>query len=168
MFANYPIGLREGLEASLVVCILVAYLVKSGNRSKLPPIWLGVGIAVALSLSVSAVLLFGSIQLTFEAQEMFGGGLSIIAVAPGDLDGFLDARRTARHLRAEQHGKLDQALAIGSGSLMATAFLAVGREVLETALFVWSAVQAPDNEARPLCLDGSRTLSRPTTTLSGH
>lgn len=149
MFANYLIGLREGLEASLVVCILVAYLVKTGNRSKLPPIWLGVGIAVALSLGVGAALQFGSTQLTFEAQEMLGGSLSILAVALVTWMVFW-MRRTARHLKAELHGKLDQALAIGTGALAATAFLAVGREGLETALFVWSAVQATDDGARPL------------------
>ncbi|WP_128429915.1 iron uptake transporter permease EfeU [Streptomyces cyaneus] len=149
MFANYLIGLREGLEASLVVCILVAYLVKTGNRSKLPPIWLGVGIAVALSLSVGAVLQFGSTQLTFEAQEMLGGTLSIVAVALVTWMVFW-MRSTARHLKAELHGKLDQALAIGTGALVATAFLAVGREGLETALFVWSAVQATNDGARPL------------------
>ncbi|GHB67739.1 iron transporter [Streptomyces viridiviolaceus] len=149
MFANYLIGLREGLEASLVVCILVAYLVKTGNRSKVPPIWLGVGIAVALSMGVGAVLQFGSTQLTFEAQEILGGCLSIVAVALVTWMVFW-MRRTARHLKAELHGKLDQALAIGTGALMATAFLAVGREGLETALFVWSAVQATDDGVRPL------------------
>ncbi|TJZ54056.1 FTR1 family protein [Streptomyces piniterrae] len=149
MFANYLIGLREGLEATLVVCILVAYLVKTGNRSKLPPIWLGVGIAVALSLTVGAVLQFGSTQLTFEAQEALGGVLSIVAVGLVTTMVFW-MRRTARHLKAELHGKLDEALAIGTGALVATAFLAVGREGLETALFVWSAAQATDDGARPL------------------
>ncbi|MEV0373138.1 iron uptake transporter permease EfeU [Streptomyces sp. NPDC050636] len=149
MFANYLIGLREGLEATLVVCILVAYLVKTGNRSKLPPIWLGVGIAVALSLTMGAVLQFGSTQLTFEAQEALGGGLSILAVGLVTTMVFW-MRRTARHLKAELHGKLDEALAIGTGALVATAFLAVGREGLETALFVWSAAQATDDGARPL------------------
>ncbi len=60
-------------------------------------------------------------------------------------------RRSARHLRSELHGKLDAALAMGTGGLVATAFLAVGREGLETALFVWASVHAAsDGTPRPL------------------
>ncbi|MEV6393787.1 iron uptake transporter permease EfeU [Streptomyces sp. NPDC051907] len=146
MFGNYLIGLREGLEASLVVCILVAYLVKTGRRDALRPIWIGVGVAVAISLGFGFALEYGSQELTFEAQELLGGSLSILAVCLVTWMVFW-MRRTARHLRAELHGKLDAALEMGRGALVATAFLAVGREGLETALFVWASVRAATDEA---------------------
>lgn len=141
MFGNYLIGLREGLEASLVVCILVAYLVKTERRDALRPIWTGIAIACALSLAFGALLEFGSQELTFEAQELLGGSLSIISVGLVTWMVFW-MKRTARHLKAELQGKLDSALAMGTGALVATAFLAVGREGLETALFVWASVRA--------------------------
>ncbi|WAZ21333.1 FTR1 family protein [Streptomyces cinnabarinus] len=149
MFANYLIGLREGLEASLVVCILVAYLVKTDRRDALKPVWIGIGVAVALALGFGCALEFGSQELTFEAQEALGGTLSVLAVALVTWMVFW-MRRTARHLKAELHGKLDAALQMGTGALVATAFLAVGREGLETALFVWTSVRAAgDGSADP-------------------
>ncbi|MEV7784690.1 iron uptake transporter permease EfeU [Streptomyces sp. NPDC088106] len=150
MFSNYLIGLREGLEASLVVCILIAYLVKTGRRDALKPVWAGIGVAVALALGFGCALEFGSQELTFEAQEALGGSLSILAVCLVTWMVFW-MRRTARHLKAELHGKLDAALAMGTGALILTAFLAVGREGLETALFVWASVHAAgDGSPRPL------------------
>ncbi|MEU2899510.1 iron uptake transporter permease EfeU [Streptomyces sp. NPDC001273] len=150
MFSNYLIGLREGLEASLVVCILIAYLVKTGRRDALKPVWAGIGVAVALALGFGCALEFGSQELTFEAQEALGGSLSILAVCLVTWMVFW-MRRTARHLKAELHGKLDAALAMGTGALVLTAFLAVGREGLETALFVWASVHAAgDGSPRPL------------------
>ncbi len=141
MFGNYLIGLREGLEASLVVCILVAYLVKTERRDALRPVWLGIAIACGISLAFGAMLEFGTQELTFEAQELLGGTLSIISVGLVTWMVFW-MKRTARHLKADLHGKLDTALAMGTGALVATAFLAVGREGLETALFVWASVRA--------------------------
>ncbi|WP_062647744.1 iron uptake transporter permease EfeU [Streptomyces maremycinicus] len=150
MFSNYLIGLREGLEASLVVCILIAYLVKTGRRDALKPIWTGIGVAVVLALGFGCVLEFGSQELTFQAQEALGGSLSILAVGLVTWMVFW-MRRTARHLKSELHGRLDAALAMGTGALVATAFLAVGREGLETALFVWASVHAAgDGTPRPL------------------
>ncbi|TMR01108.1 FTR1 family protein [Actinomadura soli] len=149
MFANYLIGLREGLEASLIVCILIAYLVKTERRDALRAIWTGVAIAVGVSLAFGAILQWGTTTLTFEAQEFLGGTLSIIAVGLVTWMVFW-MRRTARYLKAELHGRLDRALVMGTGALVVTAFLAVGREGLETALFIWSAVQATGDGVRPL------------------
>ncbi|WP_328482295.1 FTR1 family protein [Streptomyces sp. NBC_00377] len=150
MFSNYLIGLREGLEASLVVCILIAYLVKTDRRDALKPVWAGIGIAVLIAMGFGCVLEFGSQELTFQAQEALGGSLSILAVGLVTWMVFW-MRRTARHLKSELHGKLDAALAMGTGALVATAFLAVGREGLETALFVWASVHAAgDGTPRPL------------------
>lgn len=150
MFSNYLIGLREGLEASLVVCILIAYLVKTGRRDALKPIWTGIAVAITLALGFGCALEFGSQELTFQAQEALGGSLSILAVGLVTWMVFW-MRRTARHLKSELHGRLDAALAMGTGALVATAFLAVGREGLETALFVWASVHAAsDGTPRPL------------------
>ncbi|MGW1561629.1 iron uptake transporter permease EfeU [Streptomyces sp. NPDC002144] len=150
MFSNYLIGLREGLEASLVVCILIAYLVKTERRDAIRPIWIGISIAVLIAMGFGFVLEFGSQELTFQAQEALGGSLSIVAVGLVTWMVFW-MRRTARHLKSELHGKLDAALAMGTGALVATAFLAVGREGLETALFVWASVHAAsDGTPRPL------------------
>jgi high-affinity iron transporter len=150
VLGNFLIGLREGLEASLVVGILVAYLVRTGNRRRLPLLWAGVGVAVALSpIGVGAALTFTSATLSGEKQEAFAGGMSIFAV------GFVTwmifwMRRTARSIKSDLQGRLDTALAMGATALVLTAFLAVGREGLETAVFLWSAIQATGDGTAPL------------------
>lgn len=149
MFSNYLIGLREGLEAALVVGILVAYLVKTGRRDGLAPIWVGVGVAVAASLGFGALLTYSSRTMTFEAQEAFGGILSIVAVAFVTWMVFW-MRRTARDMKGGLHGKLDRALSIGPVALALTALVAVGREGLETALFLWTNVQATGTSVQPI------------------
>jgi high-affinity iron transporter len=141
MFANYLIGLREGLEAALVVGILVAYLVRTGNKDRLPAIWTGVGVAIALSLGVGALLTFTSNSLTFQAQEAFGGVMSLVAVAFVTWMVFW-MRRAARSIKGDLEGRLSNALRLGGRALVVTAFIAVAREGLETAVFLWSAVQA--------------------------
>ena len=149
MLGNYLIGLREGLEAALIVGILVAYLVRTGNGRRLPALWLGVGIAIGLSLGFGALLTYGSGRMSFKAQEALGGTLSIIAVVFVTWMVFW-MRRAGRNLKGDLHGKLDAALVGGGWALVLTAFLAVGREGLETALFIWSAVQATGAGGTPI------------------
>lgn len=146
MLANYLIGLREGLEASLVVVILIAYLVRSDRRALIPRIWAGVAIAIAVSLGFGALLTWGPRQLTFEAQEAIGGTLSIVAVGFVTWMVFWMARH-ARGLSGELRGRIDNAASAGGLSLVVVALLAVGREGLETALFLWAATQAATSSA---------------------
>ena len=112
MLANYLIGLREGLEASLIVGILVAYLVKTGRRDRLSSLWLGTGLAIGASLAFGALLTFTSSSMPEQAEHAFAGIMSIVAVILVTWMVFW-MRRTAREMRGELHGKLEAAVAGG-------------------------------------------------------
>ncbi|MBW8487487.1 iron uptake transporter permease EfeU [Actinomadura parmotrematis] len=150
MLGNYLIGLREGLEAALVVSILIAYLVKTGRRDALLPVWAGVGAAVALSAAFALLLNLAVAQEDhFKIQELTGGLLSIVAVGLVTWMVFW-MRAAARSIKAELEGRLAGALDAGPVALAVVAFLAVGREGLETALFLWINTSNSDSGATPI------------------
>ncbi|WP_035850401.1 iron uptake transporter permease EfeU [Kitasatospora azatica] len=147
-FPSFLIGLREGLEAGLVVSILVATLVRSDQKGRLPQVWTGVLAAIALALSFGAVLTFTAANLSGTAQEAFGGTLSLIAVA--FVTGMVFwMRRSARTLSSEIREKVTAALTMGTGVLVVTSFLAVGREGLETSLFLWTTARSAGEATGP-------------------
>ena len=150
---NLLIGLREGLEGGLVVSILLAALRKSAPSDGRPvssaPVWLGVLGALMVAGSFAAVLTFSTSVLSSRAQEAVGGLLSVLAVGLVTSMVFW-MRRAAASLSAHLRGEVQRAVTIGAGALTITAFLAVGREGLETTLFLWTAVKASGQTAAPL------------------
>ena len=160
---NLLIGLREGLEAGLVVTILLAAVRKTAAASaerdgssgtskpaiSTAPIWLGVLGAVTLAAAFAAVLTFSVSVLSSAGQEAVGGLLSVLAVCL--VTGMIFwMRRTAATLSAHIRGEVARAAAIGTGALTLTAFLSVGREGLETTLFLWTAAKASGQTAGPI------------------
>lgn len=142
MLATFLIGLREGLEAALVVGILVAYLTRIGRRDVLPRLWIGVILAVVLALAIGAVMTFGAYTLTFEAQELIGGLLSLLAVAMVTWMVFW-MQRTSRDTKRNLEGEIDRALLQGSlWSIVVIGFVSVAREGIETTLLLWSMVRS--------------------------
>ncbi|MFF3028309.1 iron uptake transporter permease EfeU [Microbacterium sp. NPDC057944] len=142
MLASFLIGLREGLEAALVVGILVAYLRRLGRRDALPRLWIGIGLAIALAIVFGAVLTFGAYALAPGAQELIGGLMSLLAVAMVTWMIFW-MQKAGRAMKATLEGGIDRALTQGGlWALVAIGFVSVAREGIETTLLLWSMVQS--------------------------
>jgi len=145
--ASYLIGLREGLEMVLVVSILVAYLVKTGRRQHLLPVWGGVAAAVAVSLGFGWLLTYLSSSVLYGPQhELFDAITSVVAVGLVTWMIFW-MRRTARRLSGELRGRLDGAIGLGVGAVVGIAFLAIVREGLETTLLFFASAQGATTSA---------------------
>jgi high-affinity iron transporter len=157
--ASYLIGLREGLEMVLIVSVLVAYLVKTGRRRHLLPVWGGVAAAAALSIGFGWALSYVSTTvLGGPGQELFDAITSTVAVVLVTWMVFW-MRRTARTMSGELRGRLDDAIGLGIGAVVGIAFLAVVREGLETTLLFFASAQGATTASPLLGLAGGLLTS---------
>ncbi|MEO8424602.1 MAG: iron uptake transporter permease EfeU [Actinomycetota bacterium] len=136
MLPTFIIGLREGLEASLIVGIIAAFLIQRGERKALRPMWYGVGLAVALCVGIAAILETVDRSLPHKQQEGLETVLALLAVA-GVTYMVVWMKRHSRELKGSLERSAESALVLGSTwALVGMAFFAVLREGLETAVFL--------------------------------
>ena len=135
------IGLREGLEAGIVVMVLIAFLVKAGRRDALKWVWLGVAGAVATTVAVFLAVQFGAYDVSGLAAEAVAGLASLVAVAIVT-SMVLWMRRAAATISGDLKAGMSRALEAGTPAVVLLSFLAVGREGVETALFMVGYAEA--------------------------
>ena len=139
---NLLIALREGVEAALIVGIIVAYLTKVGRRDVLPKLWIGVILAAAIPLGLGVFWTWGPVTITFQTQETLGGVLSIVAVLFVTWMIFWmgkNSRRLTQNIKEEAQAALESGNTWG---LIWMAIISVIREGAETAIFVWATVKS--------------------------
>ena len=141
LFGSGLIGLREGLEAGIVVMVLVAFLVKMQRRDALKWVWLGVAAAVAMTVVVFVVIQYSAYSVTGLAAEAVAGVASLVAVAIVT-SMVLWMRRAAATISGELRAGMSRALETGAPAVFMLSFLAVGREGVETALFMVGYAEA--------------------------
>ena len=151
MLSNYLIGLREGLEAALIVSILASYLVRTNRRDAFKYICAGVAAALAVSVAIGALLTFTEQQLLeqIHAEEVFAGTMSFLAVILVTYM-IMWMRKAGSRMANELNGKLETALAAGVATIVLTSFAAVAREGIETTFFFFAAVKAAGETTGPI------------------
>lgn len=155
MGAAFLITLREGMEAALILSIILAYLNRVERRDRHRAVWTGTGLALAASLVAGAVIFAISGELSHTAAEVFEGVASLLAVTVLTWMIFW-MRRNAVNIKGELQEQVSSALATGSGfGLSLLAFFVVVREGLETALFLFSAFKAGAETSGALKLTGA-------------
>lgn len=141
VFGSGLIGLREGLESGIVVMVLVAFLVKADRRDALKWVWAGVAAAVAMTVGVFLAIQYGAYTIKDLAAEAIAGVASLVAVAIVT-SMVLWMRKAAAGLSGELRAGMSRALETGALAVFMLAFLAVGREGVETALFMVGYAEA--------------------------
>jgi len=137
--ASLLITLREGLEAALIISIILAFLVRTGQHRALRSAWLGTGAAVVLSVAAGAIVFWTAGELSGRAEQIYEGLAMLVAV--GVLSYMvLWMRKQARYIKSGLEAQVESALKTGSTFAMALlAFVVVIREGIETVLFLFSA-----------------------------
>lgn len=145
-------GLREGVEAALIIAIIGAYLAKTGNRRHFPTVFVGAGLAIALSV-VLGIGLFVTVGGLQEPYEQIFEAITLFAAAAVVTWMLFWMRRQARHVKGELQAAVDRALDQGSITALAVlAFVAVIREGLETSLFLVGQANSADQGAPSVLL----------------
>lgn len=140
MGASFVIALREGIEAALIVSIVLAYLKQLGATDRTRLVWWGTGIAVAISVLVGTLVFAAGAEFEGRTEEIFEGLVTLAAVSVLTWMIFWMRRQGAR-IKSELEEKVDNALVTGGFALAGLAFFAVLREGIETALFLFAAAR---------------------------
>jgi high-affinity iron transporter len=138
--ASFVIALREGIEAALIVSIILAYLKQLGATDRSRLVWWGTGLAVLLSAAVGTLIFAAGAEFEGAAEEIFEGLVTLAAVSVLTWMIFWMRRQGAR-IKSELQERVDTALVAGGLALAGLAFFAVLREGIETALFLFAAAQ---------------------------
>ncbi|MCK5634901.1 MAG: FTR1 family protein [Anaerolineales bacterium] len=147
MLSSLLITLREGLEAALIIGIILAYLARTDNRQGFRQVWLGISLAVAVSLIAGVVIYFSAGELEGRAEQVFEG-LALLTAA-GVLTWMIFwMLRNSRQLLLGLESNVRDAVKGGQAwALFGIAFFAVLREGIETALFLSAAALSTSSSA---------------------
>lgn len=140
MGATFVIALREGIEAALIVSIVLAYLKQLGRTDGSRLVWWGTGLAVLLSAATGTVIFSVGADFEGTAEQVFEGLVTFTAVGVLTWMIFWMRRQGAR-IKSDLQHKVDSALVSGGFALSALAFVAVLREGVETALLLFAAAE---------------------------
>ncbi len=145
MLSSFLITLREGLEAALIIGIILAYLARTDNRQGFKPVWLGAALAILASLIAGAAIYLVAGEFTGQAEEVFEGFAMFLAV--GVLTWMIFwMRKQAINIKAHLHAQIQSVLTSGSSlGLAVIAFVVVVREGIETVLFLFAATRVAES-----------------------
>jgi high-affinity iron transporter len=145
MFGSFLITVREGLEAALVIGIVLAYLVRSGNRRGFKLVGTGIALGVLVSLAAGAAVYFIAGELKSPQEQIFEGTAMLLAVTMLTWMIFW-MRRQSVNIKSNLQSQVQSAITGGSSlALVTIAFLAVVREGIETVLFLFAAVPTAES-----------------------